>query len=194
MSCVCRVRLDAATDLAGQVVNRGGDVASNQIPLDLTEPQLELIEPRRVGRGEVEVNPTLLLKELVNQTSFVDGEVVECPACFVPVNERHTGTRRARWHEVNGISRSRWPFTSYFAPGSPCCHTLHRSELRGQCATLTSHWYKTSGNPVVEDDLLPGRALSDNLFDEINDVLSCVASCGLAVHAASGCLQSGAQR
>jgi integrase len=34
-----------------------------------------------------------------------------------------------------------------FAPGSPCCHTLHRSDLRGQCATLTPYWYKTSGNP-----------------------------------------------
>ncbi len=38
---------------------------------------------------------------------------------------------------------------SRFAPGSPCCHTLHRSELRNQCATLTLHWYKTSGNPEL---------------------------------------------
>ncbi len=37
---------------------------------------------------------------------------------------------------------------SRFAPGSPCSHTLHRSELRGQCATLTPHWYKSSGNPL----------------------------------------------
>ena len=37
---------------------------------------------------------------------------------------------------------------SRFAPGSPCCHTLHRSDLRDQCATLTPHWYKTSGNPL----------------------------------------------
>ena len=37
----------------------------------------------------------------------------------------------------------------------------HRSELRGRCATLTPHWYKTSGNPTdpnigyVEDDYRP---------------------------------------
>jgi hypothetical protein len=43
---------------------------------------------------------------------------------------------------IDGQSRA-----SRFAPGSPCCHTLHRSELRGRCATLTPHWYKTSGNP-----------------------------------------------
>jgi DNA polymerase III alpha subunit len=36
---------------------------------------------------------------------------------------------------------------SRYAPGSPCGQTLHRSELRGRCATLTLHWYKTSGNP-----------------------------------------------
>jgi ATP-dependent Lon protease len=24
---------------------------------------------------------------------------------------------------------------------------IHRSELRGRCATLTPHWHKTSGNP-----------------------------------------------
>jgi len=31
---------------------------------------------------------------------------------------------------------------------STTCHTLHRSDLRGQCATLTPHWHKTSGNPL----------------------------------------------
>ena len=71
----------------------------------------------------MEVNPTLLLKELVNQASFVGGEVVE-----------------------------------------------------------------------DDVDLLLGRALSDNLFEEINEVLTCVASCGFAVHAASGCFQSGVPR
>lgn len=39
-----------AADLAGRVVNRGEDIANNQVSLDLAAPQLELIEPRRVGR------------------------------------------------------------------------------------------------------------------------------------------------
>ena len=46
---------------------RGEDAASNQVSFDLSEPQLSLIEPRRVSRLEVEVKPAVLLEELVDQ-------------------------------------------------------------------------------------------------------------------------------
>ena len=52
------------------------------------------------------------------------------------------------------------------------------------------------GREVVEADvnLLVGRALRDDFFEEGNEVLPCVASGGFAVHAASGCFQRGEQR
>ena len=101
----------------------GEDATSNEVSLDLAEPQLNLIEPRRVGRGEVEVNPAVVLKELADQLGLV-------------------------------------------------------------------------GREVVEDDvnLLLGRALSDDFFEEGNEVLAGVAGRGLAMHASGGGFQSCVQR
>jgi hypothetical protein len=71
------IGLDVAADLAGEVVNRSGDATSNQVSLDLTEPQLDLIELRRVGWREVEVYPAVVLKKVVDQSGVVRREVVE---------------------------------------------------------------------------------------------------------------------
>jgi Integrase core domain len=61
-------------------------------------------------------------------------------------------------------------------PPYPCCHTLHRSELRGRCATLTPHWYKTSGNPLIgiegpdsEHDRTQDGILDDDLYHTARD-------------------------
>src|SRR5260370_38899238 len=45
-----------ARELARQVLDRGEDPAGNDIALDLGEPVFDLIEPRGVGRGVVEMD------------------------------------------------------------------------------------------------------------------------------------------
>lgn len=52
------------------------------------------------------------------------------------------------------------------------------------------------GREVVEDDvnLLRGRALSDDLMEEGNEVLAGVPGCGFAVHATGGGFQRRVQR
>src|SRR6202023_3464625 len=44
---------------------------------DLGEPDLDLIEPRRVSGREVKLDSRVLLEELADRLSFVRGEMVE---------------------------------------------------------------------------------------------------------------------
>ena len=55
------VLADVAHELAGEVVDRGEDAAGNDVALDFGEPQFNLIEPRRIGRGEVQMELGLSL-------------------------------------------------------------------------------------------------------------------------------------
>ena len=48
------IALDGAANLAGQIRQRCEDAAGKQVTLDLVEPQqFDLIQPRRVGRGQL---------------------------------------------------------------------------------------------------------------------------------------------
>src|SRR5258706_6657321 len=71
------VLADVAEDLAGKVPHRIEDAAVDQVALDLGEPQLHLIEPRAVGRREVESDVWILLEKLLNPRRLVGTEVVE---------------------------------------------------------------------------------------------------------------------
>ena len=68
---------DVAHELAGEVGNGGEDATSNDVPLDLRKPYLDLIEPRRVGGSEVKVDSRVLSEELAHQSTLVGRKVVE---------------------------------------------------------------------------------------------------------------------
>src|SRR5260370_34837280 len=58
-------------------VRDGSEYASrDDVPLDLAEPQLDLIQPRRVGRSEVQVNLGMHRQEVRDRPALVRGEVV----------------------------------------------------------------------------------------------------------------------
>ncbi len=46
-------------------MDRSEDAACDQVALNLSEPQLDLIEPGGVGRCEVKLDPAIVLQELV---------------------------------------------------------------------------------------------------------------------------------
>ncbi len=71
------IGVDVAAKFAGQVRDGAEDATSDDITLDLGEPEFDLVEPGRVGGGEVEMNPRILLEKLANGWSFVGREVVE---------------------------------------------------------------------------------------------------------------------
>ena len=68
---------DVAHQLACKVLHRSEDAASDHVALDLGEPDLDLIQPRRVGRREVEVQSRMICEEALDVTALVDREVVE---------------------------------------------------------------------------------------------------------------------
>ena len=71
------VGVDVTTEFASQVRDRGENAAGDDLAFDLGEPDLHLVEPRGIRRGEVQLHARMLLKEVSNQLGFVGREVVE---------------------------------------------------------------------------------------------------------------------
>ena len=55
------VGIDVAAQLPGQIGGGGEDAARDDVALHLGEPQLDLIQPRRIGGREVETDVGMLL-------------------------------------------------------------------------------------------------------------------------------------
>src|ERR1039457_6898735 len=78
------VGVDVASEFASQVGNRGEDAARDDLAFDLGEPDLDLIEPRRVSGREVKPDSRMLLEELADRLSFMRGEIVEDDVNLLP--------------------------------------------------------------------------------------------------------------
>jgi hypothetical protein len=74
---VGRVGVNVAAEFAGQVGDRGEDAAGNDLTLDLGEPDLDLVEPGRIGRSEVKLHAGMAVEEIAHPLGFMSGEVVE---------------------------------------------------------------------------------------------------------------------
>lgn len=71
------VLADVAHELVLEVGGRCEDAAIDEVALDLAKPRLDLVEPRGVGRREVEVDVLVQAQELAHATGLVGGQVVE---------------------------------------------------------------------------------------------------------------------
>ncbi len=85
------VGVDVATKLSCQVRHGGEDTARHDLTFDLGEPDLDLVEPGGIGRGEVKLHARMLLEEIANRLRFMGGEVVEDDMNLLP--------RRAQRHD-----------------------------------------------------------------------------------------------
>ena len=65
------VMADIAHDLAVEVGLGFEDAACNEISLDLGEPDLDLIEPRGIGRGEMELDVGMGAQKSLNGFGFM---------------------------------------------------------------------------------------------------------------------------
>lgn len=74
LSCPIAVA-DVAHDLPAQIAYRPEDAARDQVTLHLRKPEFNLIEPGRIGRGEMQVHVGVRLQELRDPLRLVRGEV-----------------------------------------------------------------------------------------------------------------------
>jgi len=70
------VMADIGHDLSVEVGLGFEDAACNEVSLDLGEPDLDLIEPRGIGRGEMELDVGTDAQKLLNGFSFMSRKVV----------------------------------------------------------------------------------------------------------------------
>jgi hypothetical protein len=75
--CIGRVRVDLASELAGEVGYGGEDASCDDFAFDLGEPQLDLIEPRGVSGSEVKTDAGVLLEKFPYQGGFMSRKIVE---------------------------------------------------------------------------------------------------------------------
>jgi hypothetical protein len=68
---------DVLHQLTGKIRYRSEDAKIDYIALDLGEPNLDLIQPRRVRRCEVEANTRIQIEELGHSLRLVCRQVIE---------------------------------------------------------------------------------------------------------------------
>ena len=69
--------LDVPHDFAREVALGSEDAARDQVTLDLGEPVFDLVQPRRIGGREVQMDFGMIGEELLNPTRLVGREIVE---------------------------------------------------------------------------------------------------------------------
>jgi hypothetical protein len=70
------VFVDISHELAAKFLRRSKDPASDRIPLDFGEPELHLVEPRRVGGGVVKMDIPVVGQELPDAFGLMSREVI----------------------------------------------------------------------------------------------------------------------
>ena len=75
---------DVAHELARKIAHGGEDAAGDHVALDPSEPVLDLIEPGRIGRGEVQVDVGMLGEEFTDALGLMGGEVIEDDVDLAP--------------------------------------------------------------------------------------------------------------
>ena len=76
---------DVATNLAREVSDRGEDAPGEQIALDLRKPELDLIEPGRIGRREMQMHVRVVEEKGAHGLGLVRREVVGDHVTFDPL-------------------------------------------------------------------------------------------------------------
>ena len=76
-ACGLGVRLDVAHQLAGEIAYGGENTTCDHFALDACEPDLDLIEPGRVGRRKVELDIGVFVEERFDLVSLVCGQIVQ---------------------------------------------------------------------------------------------------------------------
>src|SRR4029453_3084442 len=103
---------DVASNLSGEVSHRGEHPACEQIAFDLGKPELNLVQPGRVRRGEVEMDVRVLYQERANGLRLVRREVIGNDVNLAPA--RLTGNDVAEELHKGGAGMARHGLRKHF--------------------------------------------------------------------------------
>ena len=67
---------DVTKDFSSEIVDGGKNAAGDDLSLDLGEPDFDLVEPRRIGGCNMEVDLGMTGQEIVDELSFMSREIV----------------------------------------------------------------------------------------------------------------------
>jgi hypothetical protein len=67
---------DVTKDLSAEIVDGGKDASGDNLPLDLGEPDFNLVEPRRVGGCEMNAHLGMMGQEVVDELSLMRREII----------------------------------------------------------------------------------------------------------------------
>src|ERR1700726_2348123 len=99
------VAMEISTNLASQVGDGGKDAARQEVPLDLREPELDLIQPGRIGGREMQPNVRMREQERANGLGLMRREIVGDHVNLSPL--RLTGDDVAEEVDKGGAGVSR---------------------------------------------------------------------------------------
>jgi hypothetical protein len=98
------VASDVAHDLSPQVRDGREYAARDDVALDLGEPDFDLVQPRGVGRREVQVDVAMSIQELLHSASLVRREVVEDHVDLSPSGLRSDQLREEGDELIAGVA------------------------------------------------------------------------------------------
>ena len=69
--------LDVVHELTSEIRHRSEDTARDDVSLDLAKPEFDLIEPRGIGRGEMQLHTRVVAQKAPDPVGLVSGEIVQ---------------------------------------------------------------------------------------------------------------------
>jgi hypothetical protein len=67
---------DVTKDFSSEILERGEDASGDNLPLDLGEPDFDLVEPGRIGGSKMNAELGIIGQEIVDEFGFVGREIV----------------------------------------------------------------------------------------------------------------------
>jgi hypothetical protein len=67
---------DVTKDFSSEIVDGGKDASSNDLPLDLGEPDFDLVKPRRIGGCKMNADLGMMGEKVVDELGFMGREIV----------------------------------------------------------------------------------------------------------------------
>ena len=74
-----------SNQFSDQILDGGKDTSGDHVAFDLGKPEFDLVQPRRIGRGEMELDVGMFFEKPLHLSGFVNGDIVQDDVDFLVV-------------------------------------------------------------------------------------------------------------